>query len=347
MTRMLTGDRPTGRLHLGHLTGSLRSRVRLQQEGVETFILVADLHVLTTKHAPQDIQKLTALCREQVADYLACGIDPQKATIYLQSAIPEVPALAGLLANLTPVSRLQRLPSLKEMASHIGQSEGMSAGLLSYPVLQAADILLARADVVPVGADNVPHVELTRELVRRFNHLYGPVLTEPEALVSGSGALVGIHNRTKMSKSAGNAIFLSDDPATVRRKVRKMYTDPARIHADIPGTVEGNPVFAYHDLFNPNPDEVAALKARYRAGTVGDGEVKARLVDALEHTLAPIRARRAALDETPGLVDELLLDGTARMQAIARETMRDVRRAMGLTTFTRLRRAVERRRARG
>jgi len=343
MTRMLTGDRPTGRLHLGHLVGSIRNRVRLQEEGVEPFLLVADLHTLTTRRSLAETGQLTALCREQVADYLACGIDPERATIFLQSAIPEIPALAGLLANLTPVSRLRRLPSIKEMASHAAIDDAsVSIGLLSYPVLQAADILLARADVVPIGPDNLAHVEITRELARRFSHLYGPVFTEPEALVSEAGSLVGLHNQTKMSKSAGNAIFLSDDPATVRKKVRRMYTDPRRVHAHIPGTVEGNPVFRYHDLFNEDTGEVDDLKARYRAGRVGDGEVKDRLVAALERTLSPIRARRAALSARE--IDEVLLAGTERMQEVARQTMRDVRRAMGLDTYTRLRRAVERRR---
>ena len=337
--RMLSGDRPTGRLHLGHLVGSLRQRVALQADH-DCFVLVADLHSLTTRHRHAEVEALPGLIRELVIDYLAVGIDPARSTLYLQSAIPQTAELYALLSVLVSVSRLQRLPSLKQMAAH-AQLDEAPLLLTGYPVLQAADILLPRADVVPVGADNLAHVELTRELVRRFNALYGPTFAEPVAQVGG--ALVGTDNQCKMSKSAGNAIFLSDDADTVARKVRGMYTDPARIHAHIPGTVEGNPVFAYLDLFCDDAAQVADLKDRYRAGTVGDGEVKARLTEALQAVLDPIRARRATFAAERGLVERLLLEGTAQMQDVAADTMRQVRRAMGLDrTLVRFQRALAR-----
>ncbi len=341
--RMISGDRPTGRLHLGHLVGSLRGRVALQ-ESHDCFVLIADLHSLTTRHSRAEIAEIPDLTRQMVLDYLAVGIDPEKSTIYLQSAIPQTGELFALLSALVPVRRLQRLPSLKEMAAHADLDE-QPLLLTGYPVLQAADILLPRADVVPVGADNLAHVEITREIVRRFNHRYGETFAEPVARVGMEGALVGTDNRCKMSKSAGNAIFLSDDAATVAKKVRRMYTDPARIHADIPGTVAGNPVFIYLDLFCEDRALVASLKERYQAGRVGDGEVKVHLTEAIEATLAPIRARRAVLEAERGLVEEIVLAGSAKMQDVAADTLRAVRRAMGVDrTMVRFSRAARRRR---
>ena len=342
--RILTGDRPTGRLHLGHLVGSLNNRVRLQDE-YETILIVADLHMLTTRQTKADIEEITENARGLVLDYLAAGIDPEKVTIYLQSAIPEVYELNTLLENFVTVNRLSRLPSLKEMAKNANiDEESMPLGLLGYPVLQAADILLPRAHLVPVGKDNLAHVEITREIARRFNGLYGDVFPEPEALVGEVPTLVGTDNKGKMSKSAGNAIMLSDDAKMVEKRVRAMYTDPARVRADIPGTVEGNPVFAYHDQFNERRDEVEDLKSRYRTGSVGDAEVKEKLAAALNRYLDPIRARMTKYAGDAGLVDEILFNGTERMRAIAQATMREVRKAMGLDrALIRMRRAVEKR----
>lgn len=329
MLRVLTGDRPTGRLHLGHYAGSLGTRLRIQSEH-ECFFIIADLHTLTTRHGRAQLAELPALVRELVLDYLACGIDAQRAVIYLQSAVPEVTELAFIFANLVTVPRLQRIPSLKEMAQAANLSE-LPFGLLGYPVLQAADILLARAHLVPVGKDNESHVELTREVAKRFNRLYGEVFPLPRALLSDCATLVGTDGQAKMSKSLGNAIFLSDDEETVRRKVRAMYTDPARTRADIPGRVEGNPVFAYHDAFNPNTDEVAHFKERYRAGRVGDTEVKDALARTLNTFLEPIRARRAQLEQQPAYLARVLEEGCARMRAEARKTMQRVKEAMGLS----------------
>ena len=328
--RILSGDRPTGRLHLGHLVGSLGSRIALQRQA-DTILVVADLHVLTTRPNRDALAELPANVRGLVLDYLASGIDPDRATICLQSAIPEVCELNTLLSNLVSVNRLAQIPSIKEMAcdAHLDE-DAIPFGLMGYPVLQAADILLARAQRVPVGRDNLAHVELCRELARRFNRLYGEVFPQPTPILSDVPSLVGTDGKRKMSKSAGNAIFLSDDEQTVARKVRSMYTDPKRVHADVPGTVEGNPVFIYLDLFDDDRARVEEIKARYRAGAVGDGEVKEDLTRALNRFLDPIRERLARYAARRGLVEDILTTGTRRMRGIGAETMRDVRRAMGL-----------------
>ncbi len=326
--RILTGDRPTGKLHLGHYVGSLANRVRLQEE-YECFFVVADLHTLTTRPEKHHITEMRQYVRELVLDYLTVGINPERSIIFLQSAVPETYELNLILEMLVTVPRLERVPSLKEMARD-AQLETLPFGLLGYPVLQAADILLPRAHLVPVGKDNQAHVEVARELARRFNRLYGAVFPVPEILLGEVPTLVGIDGDAKMSKSRDNAIYLSDDAATVERKVRRMYTDPQRVRADIPGRVEGNPVFIYHDAFNPDQEEVADLKERYQQGRVGDVEVKDKLARALNVFLDPIRERRARYATQPGLVEEILAVGTERMRAEATETMQLVREAMGL-----------------
>ena len=325
--RILTGDRPTGPLHLGHYVGTLANRVKLQDE-YEVFLVVADYHALTRTAEKEHIVKTRGFTRDLVLDYLSVGIDPEKTTIYVQSDVPSVCELHLLFSMLTTVPRLERVPSLKEVmdAEHIEQP---SYGLLGYPVLQAADILHVRANLVPVGKDQESHIEVTREVARRFNFLYGEVFPEPKGLIEG-GTLPGTDGQGKMSKSVGNAIVLSDDAATVTRKVRNMYTDPTRIRADIPGNPDGNPVFVYHDAFNPNRDEVEDLKARYRAGKVGDVEVKKKLDIALENFLAPIRERRAQYESTPKIVDEIIAAGAAKVRPISQETVRMARDAMGL-----------------
>lgn len=331
--RILTGDRPTGKLHLGHYVGSLQNRVALQ-DTYECFFIIADLHVLTTKPTHADIAEIPQNIRDLVLDHLAVGIDPEKVTFYVQSAVKEIYQLNLIFEMLVTVPRLTRLPSIKDMARNANiDEEQLPFGLLGYPVLQAGDILMPRAHLVPVGKDNEAHVEITREIARRFNYLYGEVFPEPEALVPEVGTLPGTDGQGKMSKSAGNAIFLSDDTKTVEQKVRGMYTDPNRIRADIPGRVEGNPVFAYHDAFNPNVEEVNDLKERYRQGRVGDVEVKRKLFTALENFLAPIRERRAHYEANPRLVDEIIAAGNERTRAVARETIHMVEEAMGLTYF--------------
>ena len=325
--RILTGDRPTGKLHLGHYVGSLQKRVELQAE-YDCLFIIADLHMLTTQPAKNKIAEVAQNTREIVLDYLAAGIDPKRSTIFVQSAVPETFELNLLFEMLVSVPRLERIPSLKEMASDAGL-DVMPFGLLGYPVLQAADILLPRAHLVPVGKDNEAHVELTREIARRFNALYGEVFPIPEVLTEGP-VLVGTDGQGKMSKSRGNAIDLSDDAETVTRKVMAMYTDPQRIRADIAGRVEGNPVFIYHDAFNPDLEEVNELKERYRQGKVGDVEVKQKLARALNEFLEPFRERRAQYEAEPRLVDDLLIEGIRRARGLAQETMERVYDAMGL-----------------
>lgn len=327
--RILTGDRPTGRLHLGHYVGSLKNRVRLQDE-YECYFLVADLHMLTTRPEKEHVEAITDNARQMVYDSLACGIDPARSTIYLQSAVPETHELNLYLSMLVTVPRLQRMPSLKDMARNADLNE-MPYGLLGYPVLQSADILLPRAHLVPVGKDNEAHVELTRELARRFAHLYGEVFPVPDVMIGDVPTLVGTDGQGKMSKSIGNAILLSDDARTVEKRVNGMYTDPKRVSADVPGTVEGNPVFVYHDVFNTDRAEVEDLKSRYREGKVGDVEVKQKLSRAINRFLDPIRERRAEFESRKGYVDEVLYDGTMRMREEARATIYATRKAMGLT----------------
>jgi len=326
--RLLTGDRPTGKLHLGHYVGSLKNRVQLQDE-YDCFFIIADLHMLTTRPEKERIDQVAQNVHDIVLDYLAVGIDPERSTIFVQSAVPETYELNLLFEMLVSVPRLERIPSLKEMARD-ADLDTMPFGLLGYPVLQAADILLPRAHLVPVGKDNAAHVEVTREIARRFNQMYGEVFPIPGSMIGDIPTLVGTDGQAKMSKSLDNAIYLADDAETVNRKVASMYTDPARIRADIPGRVEGNPVFIYHDAFNPDLDEVNDLKERYLQGKVGDVEVKRKLARALNNFLDPFRERRARYESSPGLVDDLLMQGTRRARAIAHETMEMVHNAMGL-----------------
>ncbi len=343
--RILTGDRPTGRLHLGHYVGSLANRVKLQEQ-YDTCLIIADLHMLTTKPTRADIDHISDNARGLVLDYIGAGIDPEKTLIYLQSSVHEVYELNLIFENLVTVNRLSRLPSLKDMARAANlDDDSFPFGLLGYPVLQAADILMPRANLVPVGKDNEAHVEITREIARRFNQLYDEVFPIPDVMIGDTPTLVGTDNRAKMSKSLGNAIMLHDDAKTVNKKIRGMYTDPNRIHANVPGTVEGNPVFIYHDIFNPNKDEVDDLKERYRKGTVGDVEVKDKLAKALNDFLDPIRERIAKAEADTGYVDEIIMEGTLRMREIAGETLREVKKAMGLTgAWNRISRAAEKRR---
>lgn len=305
--------------------------MRLQTE-YESFFIIADLHTLTTRPEKEAIAEVPGNIREMVFDYLAAGIDPERSTIFVQSAIPETPELALFFGMLVSQPRLERLPSIKDMAD-AAHLDVMPFGLLGYPVLQAADILLPRADVVPVGRDNVAHVEITREIARRFNNLYGHVFAEPEPLISDIPVLPGINGMQKMSKSLDNAILLSDSVDTVNKRVRQMYTDPNRTRADIPGTVENNPVFIYHDAFNPDRAEVDDLKDRYRAGKVGDVEVKTKLAQAINNFLEPMRERRAHFEARASLIDEIIAEGNRRMRAEAKQTMALVHQAMGLTYF--------------
>lgn len=330
MKRILTGDRPTGKLHLGHYVGSIKNRVELQKT-YDCFFFVADLHTLTTKPKKDEILQMRAHITDVVLDWLACGVDPSKSTIFLQSGIQELYELNLIFSMLISLNRLSGLPSLKEMAknAHI-DAESIPLGLIGYPVLQAADILMPMAHVVPVGKDNEAHVEIARLIARRFNQAYGDVFPEPEVLLSETPTLIGTDGQGKMSKSAGNCILLSDDSKTVEAKVKRMYTDPNRISADVPGTVEGNPVFIYHDQFNSNQQEVEDLKKRYREGTVGDVEVKTCLARAINQFLDPIREKRLEFARQKGFVEKIIYEGTMKMREVASVTMKEVRGNMGI-----------------
>ncbi len=329
--RILTGDRPTGKLHVGNYVGTLANRVKLQDD-YETFLLVADHHMLTTKL--DGLGQIEQNIRDDVIDNLAVGVDPEKVNYFLQSLVPQIPELHLYFSMLVSVPRVQRIPTLKDQLRDHGLAQP-TYGLLGYPVLQAADILIVKGDLVPVGRDQESHVELTREIARRFNELFAPVFPVPESLIPEMGLLPGIDGRDKMGKSLDNAIFLSDDAKTVELKVKRMYTDPNRVRADVPGRVEGNPVFVYHDAFNPDKAEVDDLKARYRGGKVSDVEVKRSLLGALERFLAPIRERRAELAAKPKLVDEILAAGSERARREADATLHEVREAMRLDYFGR------------
>ncbi|MCL4366231.1 tryptophan--tRNA ligase [Patescibacteria group bacterium] len=335
--RILTGDRPTGKLHVGHYVGSLKNRIKLQDE-YECFFIIADLHTLTTK--PENTGKLKENIYEMVLDYLAVGIDPKKATIYIQSQIPEVAELAIIFGNLTTVPRLERMPTLKDVMRD-ADIQIPSYGLLGYPVLQAADILMVKGNLVPVGKDQVSHVEVTREIARDFNRTYPStssgqvVFPEPQALVGEVPTLPGIDGAGKMSKSAGNVINLSDSEQEVEKKVMSMYTDPTRIRATDPGHVEGNPVFVYLDAFGAEADKekINQYKELYRTGQVGDIEVKKYLAKILNNFLDPIRKKRAEYEEQPELVEKILKEGTEKTRAEAQKTLAEAKRAMRINYF--------------
>src|SRR5713101_1826373 len=323
--RILTGDRPTGPLHLGHYVGSLQNRVRLQDE-YDTYVLIADIQALTDNF--EHPENLAANVFEVALDYLAVGLDPERVKIVVQSMVPELSELTTYFMNLVTVATLERNPTVKDEIKQRNFKRGVPVGFYSYPISQAADIAIFKADLVPVGEDQLPMIEQTREIVRRFNSLYKKVLVEPRAMLGQMARLPGTDGGTKMSKSLGNCIYLGDSSEAMRKRVMSMFTDPTRIHPTDPGHVEGNPVFTYHDVFNPNKAEVEELKERYRKGTVGDVEVKQKLYDALNNFLTPIRERRAEFQSKPKQVYEIIAEGTRKGRALAQATMEEVRTAM-------------------
>ncbi len=325
--RILTGDRPTGPLHLGHYVGSLQNRVQLQNE-YDTYVLIADVQALTDNF--EHPETLGDNLFEVALDYLAAGLDPDKAKIVVQSMVPELAELTIYFMNLVTVATLERNPTVKDEIKQRNFGRNIPVGFWSYPISQAADITIFKADLVPVGEDQLPMIEQAREIVRRFNSLYGKVLVEPKAMLGQVARLPGTDGGAKMSKSLKNCINLGDSSETVRKRVMSMFTDPTRIHPTDPGHVEGNPVFVYHDAFNPDKAAIDELKERYRKGTVGDVEVKQRLFEALEAFLAPIRERRAAFAAKPAQVREIVIEGTRKGRATAQTTMEQVRHAMKL-----------------
>jgi tryptophanyl-tRNA synthetase len=324
--RVLSGMRPTGRLHLGHLVGALHNWTELQDR-YDAFYFVADWHALTSDYAHTAPIVENAL--DNVADWIGAGIDPGRCTMFVQSMVPEHAELYLLLQMITPIPWLERVPTYKEQMEQLPDRDLSNLGFLGYPLLQTADVIIYDAHYVPVGEDQVPHLEFSREIVRRFHHLYGEVFVEPQPLLTSTPRLPGLDNR-KMSKSYGNTIDLSDPADVVVRKVRQMYTDPKRVRADIPGEVDGNPVFVYHDAFNPDRDEVEDLKTRYRAGNVGDVEVKTKLAAAINTMLDPMRERRAEALRRPGDLMDVLVSGSARARRAAAQTMARVRDAVKL-----------------
>lgn len=325
---VLTGDRPTGPLHLGHYVGSLQQRVKLQDEHTQ-FVMIADLQALTDN--VDNPEKVRNNVLQVGLDYLAVGIDPKKTTFFIQSMIPQIAELTIVYLNLVTVNRLKRNPTVKTEIQQKEFGESLTAGFLMYPVHQAADITVVKANLVPVGEDQLPMIEQTNEIVRAFNRIYQKeVLVEAKGLISSVPRLPGIDGKAKMGKSLGNAIYLSDSADEVARKVMQMYTDPNHIHVADPGKVEGNMVFTYLDIFDTRKDEVAALKAQYEQGGLGDVKIKKRLIEVLNAFLDPIRDRRAQFAQDPGAVMKIMFEGTEKTRDIGAKTMAEVRAAIKL-----------------
>jgi len=332
MKRILTGDTPTGKLHLGHYVGSLENRMKLQSE-LETFIVIADMHSFAYPKYANDPESVSKAAHDVLLDNLAVGLDPEKVTFFTESSIPEIYELASIFSMLITHNRALRNPTLKEELKIKEMGDNYSMGFINFPLLQVADILCVKADVVPVGEDQLPHLELTNEVVRKFNKTYGKVFNEIEPRLGRIKRLVGTDGGVKMSKSLGNAINLGDDEQILKKKVMGMYTDPKRIHPTDPGTVKGNPVFIYHDAFNPNKEEVDDLKSRYEKGKVGDVEVKEKLFDVLNTLLMPIRERRAKYEKDPKKVEDILKTGVEKVRKEAKSTLKEVKEKMKLPIF--------------
>ena len=331
---VLTGDRPSGNLHIGHYVGSLATRLQLQASGeYEIYILIADLQALTDHaHDPQKVQRAV---EEIMLDYLAVGLDPNRVHFVLQSAVPALSQLPMFYMNLVSQARLERNPTVKNEIKAKGFQRDVPVGFVNYPISQAADITAFGASVVPVGDDQAPMLEQTREIVTTFNHLYGETLVLPEALLpaKGQGRLVGIDGNGKMSKSLGNCIYLKDSAAELKAKVWQMYTDPNHVKVTDPGRVEGNVVFTYLDVFYPDQAKLQELKAQYRRGGLGDVTLKKMLWECLDQLLAPMRERRAYYEQHLDLVRGYLRAGTERAIAVTTQTLNRVRAAIGIYTL--------------
>lgn len=331
---ILTGDRPTGKLHIGHYVGSLRERVKMQESGeYDPFIMIADQQALTDN--ARDPEKIRRSLTEVALDYQAVGLDPAKSTLFVQSQIPALAELNLYYLNLVTVSRLERNPTVKAEIQQKNFNRSIPAGFFTYPVSQTADITAFKANLVPVGDDQEPMLEQAREIVRTFNSIYGEVLVEPEGVFppKGQGRIPGLDGNAKMSKSLGNAIYLSDDEDTLKKKVMSMYTDPNHIHVEDPGQVEGNVVFTYLDIFDKDTAKVQELKDHYRHGGLGDVKIKRYLMEVLNAELAPIRQRRAEFAKDLPAVMDMLKAGSDRANQVAAQTLDEVKDAMGLNYF--------------
>lgn len=328
---VLTGDRPTGQLHLGHFVGSMKNRVLMQEKHDTCFYMVADLQALTDN--ADNPEKIRSNVREVVLDNMAVGLDPEKTTMFVQSLVPEIALLNQLFMNFVTVNQLRHNPTIKTEIKQKGYEESIPLGFLAYPVSQAADILFCKGNVVPVGEDQMPVIEQANEIVRKFNAMYSEVFSEIEGVVGEKGRLVGTDGSAKASKSLGNAIMLADSMDTIREKVMGMYTDPDHIHVEQSGKVEGNVVFVYLDIFDEDKEEVDRLKEEYMKGGLGDVVLKKRLIDVLDGVLLPIREERERLAKDMDYIDEVLKRGTEKAKEVALETMGEVRKAMGINYF--------------
>lgn len=328
---VLTGDRPTGKLHLGHFVGSIQNRLKLQDEAYKSFYMVADMQALTDN--AENPEKIRINTLEVALDNLACGVDPKKTTMFIQSQIPEIAELALLFMNLVSLARLKRNPTVKSEMQQKGFGEDVPAGFLVYPVSQAADILFAKANLIPVGEDQKPMIEQTNEIVDSFNRIYGETFSHVSHLVGETPRLVGTDGNSKMSKSLNNGIYLSDSDEVIEKKVMEMYTDPNHIHVQDPGKVEGNVVFMYLDIFDEDKKVVADLKKEYEKGGLGDVKIKKHLAKVLSNLITPIRERREKLAENPKAVMEILEEGTKKAREEAIKTLDEVRRAMKIDFF--------------
>lgn len=326
---ILTGDRPSGKLHLGHYIGSLQSRVKLQ-DTYNQFIMIADVQALTDNF--EDPKKVTDSVYEVMMDYLAVGIDPSKSTIFIQSQIPELAELTMYYLNLVSVGRLERNPTVKSEIQQKGFGDSIPAGFFCYPVSQAADITAFKAELVPVGDDQIPMIEQTNEIVRKFNRIYKTeCLKEAEVYLSNHSRLIGIDGKAKASKSLGNAIMISDSAEDIKSKVFAMYTDPNHLKVTDPGQIEGNVVFSYLDAFHPDQEEVAELKAHYQRGGLGDMKIKGILNDSLQAMLKPMREKRESLTRQD--IIPMLMEGTEKARKIAAQTLEEVRECIGIKYF--------------
>lgn len=330
--RILTGDNATGRLHLGHFVGSLENRVKLQDE-YETFIIIADMHALAYPKYVSNADIVSDAIMQVAIDNLAVGLDPKKVTIFAESTVPEIYEIGIIFSMLVSHNRALRNPTIKEEIRVKEMGDNFSMGFINFPTLQAADILSVKADLVPVGEDQLPHIELTNEIGKKFNSIYGEVFPEVEGKVGRVKRLVGTDGNAKMTKSLGNVVYVGADKETLKEQVMGMFTDPNRIHADDPGKVEGNPVFIYHDAFNPDKDEVSELKSRYEKGTVGDVEVKEKLFTALDKFMEPMREKRTYYEKHLDEVRDILKAGAKNTRDIAVQTLSQMKQVMKLPTF--------------
>jgi tryptophanyl-tRNA synthetase len=330
-TTVLTGDRSTGRLHLGHYVGSIQKRLEFQETADQSFYLIADMQALTDN--ADNPEKVRSNVFEVALDNLACGLDPAKVTMHVQSQIPERAQLTMFFLNLVTLARLKRNPTVKDEMKQKGYGDEVPAGFLMYPVDQAADILCVKGNLVPVGQDQLPMIEQTNELVHDFNRIYDKTFDKVTAAIATHGRLIGIDGQAKMSKSLNNAIYLSDDDETIEAKVKQMYTDPGHIHVNDPGKVEGNVVFTYLDVFDPNKTEVAELKTQYQKGGLGDVVIKQRLTKILQELIAPIREKREHLAANPKQIMEILHDGTQKARKVVQHTLDEVHAAIKVNYF--------------